>query len=487
MNNNLKSIWIMGCMCLGCLGMLLGAMTAESATWTVNPDGSGNFTTIQAAIDAASPGDIIEIATGIYNEDLSIGDINSAYNKKNGLTLKAASGANVEIRATNQKSRVGTLTALGADFGPADRTGFFVYGDNTTLEGLKIVQPDATVNNLNINLAMIVVSSNVTIRNCEFVGAGATSAGDVVGAAVSPLDVMGFMGGQSVLAVNVLFENCKFHDFPYAFATADLPLELGVPIPPPEATLINCEFYNNGTAVEMDDGTTTIVDCYIHDCGEGISISDDASTIRNCRIVNNLEHGISIDTSENEDDEPAGNPVILIENCYLADNGEQDGHNGIRFEQGTITIKNTVVTNSSGSNLFITPDDNRVSTAVIDHCDFYNSFIGTAVGTSAAPEGSSSITITNSIIVDADGIVNDGGDLLTFNVSYCDIFVTGAPFLGDAITSANILNVDPGYVDPANGDFHLQENSPLLTAGIGGTFLGAKGSITQVEYWMLQQ
>ncbi|HOJ60838.1 MAG TPA: hypothetical protein PK878_11170, partial [bacterium] len=71
--------------------------------------------------------------------------------------------------------------------------------------------------------------------------------------------------------------------------------------------------------------------------------------------------------------------------------------------------------------------------------------------------------------------------------SYCDIFVTGAPFLGDAITSANILNVDPGYVDPANGDFHLQENSPLLTAGIGGTFLGAKGSITQVEYWMLQQ
>jgi len=476
---------IMGVGMVGGLALALAAGTALGDTLTVKPDGSGNFTTIQAAIDAAKTGDIIEIATGVYTEDVSIGDINTPNNKKNGLTLKAAAGANVEIRAANEKTRVESLAALGADFGPADRTGVFVYGDGTTLEGLKIVQPDPTVNGLGLNLAMIVISSDVTVRNCEFAGAGATSAGDVVGAAVSPLDVVGFTMGQSVLAKNARFENCKFHDFPYAFATADLPQDLGVLIDPPDAALVNCEFYNNGTGIEMDDGATTVENCVFRDGGTGLSISDDASTIRGCHIYNNVEHGIQIDTSENEDNEPAGNPIIVIENCVIENNGEQDTHYGLSMEQGTITVRNTLIRGSAGPSVFITPSDQREIKAAFDHCDFYQSFSGTGISTTTTPSGSATVTITNSILVDADGIVNEAGDLVQFDVSYSDVFVTGTQFLGDAITSANILKVDPGYVDPANGDFHLKADSQLLTAGKDGTYMGSRGSLTQVESWML--
>jgi Ca2+-binding RTX toxin-like protein len=56
----------------------------------VDPDGS--YTTIQAAIDAASDGDVILVASGHYSEQIVI-------NGKNNLTIKALAGADVFIEA----------------------------------------------------------------------------------------------------------------------------------------------------------------------------------------------------------------------------------------------------------------------------------------------------------------------------------------------------------------------------------------------------
>ena len=56
--------------CLAIASLSLVATTAESATWNVHEDGSGDAPTIQAAIDLAAPGDEILVHPGTYHERL---------------------------------------------------------------------------------------------------------------------------------------------------------------------------------------------------------------------------------------------------------------------------------------------------------------------------------------------------------------------------------------------------------------------------------
>jgi predicted outer membrane repeat protein len=70
------------------LTLVLAASPARAETWTVAPDGSGDFPTIAAAIGAATNGDIIELADGIFTGD---GNRNLVvYNRS--LTIRSESG-----------------------------------------------------------------------------------------------------------------------------------------------------------------------------------------------------------------------------------------------------------------------------------------------------------------------------------------------------------------------------------------------------------
>ncbi len=70
------------------LGVLLLASAAPGATWIVKPDGTGDFITIQDAIDSASNGDEILLTdgtfTGVGNRDIEF--------KGKALTIRSESG-----------------------------------------------------------------------------------------------------------------------------------------------------------------------------------------------------------------------------------------------------------------------------------------------------------------------------------------------------------------------------------------------------------
>lgn len=63
---------ILGSLILIIVMLVATSDRADGATWYVDDDGEGDFTTIQSAIDDADDGDTIEVFAGIYNENLIV-------------------------------------------------------------------------------------------------------------------------------------------------------------------------------------------------------------------------------------------------------------------------------------------------------------------------------------------------------------------------------------------------------------------------------
>ena len=134
-----------------------GANTFEGRytwTWNVNPDGSADFTTIQAAIDGSAPGDTILVAPGTYNEFLNI--------NKDDLIIRSTGGAsvttvNIQVRTSGQGGVVG---------------GVVFYNSGITLDGFTI--QDSTVQSGEIKIIRIgnapADSNNNTLTNCVIKG-----------------------------------------------------------------------------------------------------------------------------------------------------------------------------------------------------------------------------------------------------------------------------------------------------------------------------
>jgi hypothetical protein len=51
-----------------CAAPLLASGSTVASTWYLEADGSGDFSTIQEAVDAAFPGDTIELGPGVHDD-----------------------------------------------------------------------------------------------------------------------------------------------------------------------------------------------------------------------------------------------------------------------------------------------------------------------------------------------------------------------------------------------------------------------------------
>ena len=110
---------------------------AAAATLCVNPGKSGCFSTITAAVAAASPGDTIQVAQGKYLEDVVIGK---------SLSLIGANSANTIINATGK--------------------GNGIYIDGLDHAGLsQVVVTGFTVQNANFEGILVTNASSVTISD----------------------------------------------------------------------------------------------------------------------------------------------------------------------------------------------------------------------------------------------------------------------------------------------------------------------------------
>ncbi|MFO7773842.1 MAG: right-handed parallel beta-helix repeat-containing protein [Dehalococcoidia bacterium] len=147
------------------LGLVTTGPVAAQQTWIVNADGSGNYTTIQAAIDAAGSDDIIQVGAGNYTEDLVIPA------GKDGLEL-AGAGCGVSIIK-------GVATAdwdLGEPPVYNIRFDEFSGVSGVKIHGFTIESPDVPTNHF--ASGMVLNGQDIEIYNNCFVSKGAAAAVD---------------------------------------------------------------------------------------------------------------------------------------------------------------------------------------------------------------------------------------------------------------------------------------------------------------------
>lgn len=156
-----------------------------SAVITVNLGGTGDYTTIQAAVDAAEDGDVIIVADGIYTGE---GNRNIDFLQKT-ITVRSENGP--------------THCIVDCWNLPYEEVGFFVnnnssYPGRSVLEGFTIRNGYTTMDTSAVFAlgSAVTCAGTVEVRNCIFSGNYARHSSTVVG----------LTGGDFIV------KNCTFYD-----------------------------------------------------------------------------------------------------------------------------------------------------------------------------------------------------------------------------------------------------------------------------------
>ena len=143
--------------------LLLSAGAVSATTITVDDSGGADYTSIQAAINNASAGDIIEVQSGAYLENVIVNKTLSL--KGIGMPLVNASGSGTAITITSGGSTVDgfIVTGSGADWNGGDAdSGIKIKSDNNS-----VLNSTAGFNNYGV---YVFESENNTIENNSVYG-----------------------------------------------------------------------------------------------------------------------------------------------------------------------------------------------------------------------------------------------------------------------------------------------------------------------------
>ena len=234
----------------------------------------------------------------------------------------------------------------------------------------------------------------------------------------------------------------------------------------------NSALYSYGGGGIYCSDSTTIIYCIISENlagfhGGGICCYESSSTISNCSISGNSAHqggGIYFELSNPEINgcNISGNLANwgggiycynnsspAITDCTISGNSNEWFGGGIYCSDSNPTISNCAVTDNIGEGIYV--DDGSPN---ITYSDFHNNSDGDFGG---------------------GGIDPNLGVIVTTNAN------------GDSCDAWMNISLDPMYVDPDNGDYHLQESSPCIDAGDPDSPLDPDGTIADIGAFYFNQ
>ena len=411
----------------------------------------GDYSTVQAAIDAASSGDLISVSPGIYNEAITLAD---------NVNLKSITGASetfldgdglgdsvVTMESNSTLDGFTVRNGTGQTYGGAYKVagGIFCNAkDNVTIQNCIIDNNTVTDTGVGILGAFgagmtILDTTNSTLSNCTFSNNEITSGNG--GGAIAILSSSGNHGwtitncifdnntsatqGGAILVSGMAITDLTFTDCTFSNNTASGALGAGAGLrvgmdsssDTLTFTLNRCTFYNNtagiGAGAYLEDGTITVTNCLFYSNTQTYS----AFTAGGLRLSSNV-----VDT------------VSTVTNCTFA--------------------------NNTGSGIMISIDAES-STATVKNCSFYgNSGYGIYEGHTSADA-----TPINCLLYNNKSGVFYDENLTTYSVEQL-------PAIAGAI---NNIDADPRFIDSDNNNYHLQalslgysHDSPCIDTGRQG-------------------
>ncbi len=254
-------IWLTMCSFLPAL-----VSAATGATLYVNTDGSGGaYTSIQAAINAAKPGDQIEVAAGVYKEAIVFGGKAIRLYSKGGPAVTTIDAAGLDTSVVTCRNGEGSETIL---------EGFTITGGTGTASGVG-----------KVGGGMCNLSASPTVANCNFRGnrakAGAGMANETGSPTVTNCTFSGNTadaagGGMFNGTANVRVTNCLFsgNSAPYGGGMWNYTAS---------PTLTNCTISSNsGSRPGMyneQSSNPTVINSILWGNGSGAQIVNSNSTV----------------------------------------------------------------------------------------------------------------------------------------------------------------------------------------------------------------
>jgi parallel beta-helix repeat protein/predicted outer membrane repeat protein len=397
----------------------------------------GDYDTIQDAINASSTGDTVLVADGTYSGNILFGP---GPTNKTSITLRSVNGPE---STTIMGDGTGTVVTFGADI-------------NTTLDGFTIRNGSTSENGGGV---LISAEASPFITNCIITNNRASSFGGgiTVGSSASP-----------TIDYCIITNNSASAGGGISVASSASPTITNSTITNNEASL------RGGGFILADSAEPFIGNCTISNnlapFGGGISCGDSsAPIITNSTFQNNSATGkTASDNGGGLHGAPYSTPIIT--NCDFIDNTSEQNGGAMAFDTAEPLIVNCTFDNNtaalSGGAISVLE-----SAPKITNCSFSNNRAVTNPGgaiscNSPSPE----TTVTNSIFW-GDHPAEIACDANTISVTYSDIqggpaWPANSDMMGaDRWPGTGNINADPRFLDQANGDFHLTNDSPCIDAG----------------------
>jgi hypothetical protein len=412
--------------CCGLVFLMAATASAlQAGTFVIQPDGTGDFQTIQAAIDAAAVGDTVALADGVF---VGIGNKSLDYHGKT-ITVRSVSGDSL---------------ACVIDCEEAGRGFYFHSGEgaDSRVQGLTVTRGRAPSG----GGVVCVSGASPTFASCVFrdnatVGSDGANGGAVWCSYSSPTFVHCTFEGNSTVDYwgggagggiycwyppSLLVEDCQFIDNVAAWGGG-----AGVFCHGGSGVVRNCAFRGNSwTGLVCVEAQLVISDSDFTGNAEGALLCDAASPeVRDCRFVGNT----AVDWAGTLRCAYGASPSI-VRCTFIGNAGAAGRGSGIDCYQG--------------------------ASPSISACTFYGTH-----GDVVRAELNSRPVIEHTIIVQSDSgaaVFCDGTSFPTLVCCNLDGNAGGdwVGCIADQYGVNGNFSADPLFCDPPSGDFALATDSP---------------------------